>query len=464
MFRTNPSTRLLPPLARARTRVRKIVPGTIFAVLLLCSWAEATPRFWIGSGTNWNNTASWSNSSGGGTCTCTPAAGDIAIFDGKGVGNATLNVNVSITSMTVSTSTTGGYTGTITMLSTASLSLSQNLLVNRGTFNVQSSTNVTIVGNATFNGGSFTSSTSSIKVGGNWTAVSGAFTAGTSTVTFTSTSVGQTVTTGNNKFFNVTLNGSGGYWTMQDSMTVVSSMTLTAGTLDTKSGSNFGITVGNSWYNTGGTFVANLDTVTFNGTSAALQIDADPSSYASVVFNGAGTWTLLSPLTLTSTMTFTAGTLNTSASNYPVSVGGSWLNNGGTFIANASTATFTAATIGQKIKSNGKNFSNIQFNGSGGYWTLQDSMTVTSQITLAAGTLDTSVSNLAMTVGGNWFNNGGFFVANQSTVTFTGASAALQLDPNPSPFAILVFNGAGTWTLQSSMTVTSTMTITARER
>ena len=58
-------------------------------------------------------------------------------------------------------------------------------------------------------------------------------------------------------------------------------------------------------------------------------------------------------MTLTSTMTITAGTLDTSASNCSsgpcIVVGGSWNNTGGTFYPNASTVTFNATTAAKSL-------------------------------------------------------------------------------------------------------------------
>ena len=58
---------------------------------------------------------------------------------------------------------------------------------------------------------------------------------------------------------------------------------------------------------------------------------------------------------------------------------------------------------------------------------LGSSMTVTSTITLTAGTLDTSVSNFNIKLLGGWVGNGGTFAANGSTVTLAGTSASSKI-------------------------------------
>ena len=67
----------------------------------------------------------------------------------------------------------------------------------------------------------------------------------------------------------------------------------------------------------------------------------------------------------------------------------------------------------------------MQFNGGGGTWILQDSMTVTSTMTLTGGTLDTSANNQEILLQGGWVSNGGSFNARKSTVTLNGSNAQI---------------------------------------
>src|SRR6185312_3884472 len=102
-----------------------------------------------------------------------------------------------------------------------------------------------------------------------------------------------TIQSGGVPFNNLVFNGSGGYWTLQDPLTVLASMTLTAGTLDTNPVGNYAVTVGLDWYNNGGNFAGNQSTVTFNATTSGRQILSGGVAFPNVNFNGAGaTWTL----------------------------------------------------------------------------------------------------------------------------------------------------------------------------
>ncbi len=329
-----------------------------------------------------------------------------------------------------------------------------------GTYVMQDS--MTVVDDLLLTAGALdaTASNQAIFLQGSWTATTnGNFLANASTVTF-NTSGTNSITSAGKNFSYTLFNGAGSY-VLQDSMTVTSTMTLTAGTLDT-SASNLALSIGGSWWNSGATFTANSSTVTFTGITQ-LKVRTNGSSFGHVVFNGTGaTWTMQDPMTTAGILTLSAGTLNTSASNLALSVGDDWMSSGGNFVANASTVTFTS-TGNSVIKSNGKNFSYVQMNGSGSsYWALADSMTVTSSMTLTAGTLDTTSSNQPILLGGSWYNPGGHFIVNNSTVSFTATTAAQRIFSGGDPFGYVFFNGAGgTWVLQDSMTVVSTMTLLA---
>jgi len=95
-----------------------------------------------------------------------------------------------------------------------------------------------------------------------------------------------------------------------------------------------------------------------------------------------------------------AMTLALGSSN--VSVSGSWSSPGTNFSTTFSNGSirFVSTSIGNTITTNGGTITgNVSFNGAGGYWTLGSALTMvtTATITLTAGTLDTSVSNYAMT-------------------------------------------------------------------
>ncbi|OHX65104.1 T9SS type A sorting domain-containing protein [Flammeovirga pacifica] len=84
---------------------------TLSLTLLLFSYATfADDRYWIGaSDGNWNNTANWSETSGGTPGVSVPGTTDNVFFDNKGLGNVLIDINYSIATLSVD----GGFTSEI---------------------------------------------------------------------------------------------------------------------------------------------------------------------------------------------------------------------------------------------------------------------------------------------------------------------------------------------------------------
>ena len=172
-----------------------------------------------------------------------------------------------------------------------------------------------------------------INVAGSWTDTgSGALTEQSGTVTFDGTGT----INANESFNNVTID-SAGTATLGAALDVAGTVTLTAGTLDV-SGSNYGISAA-AWTDTGsGSFTEQSGTVTFDGTGTINSNEA----FNDVTINTAGTATLGASLDVDDDLTITSGTLDASATNYNITVGGDW-SNSGTFTERAATVTFDDA-------------------------------------------------------------------------------------------------------------------------
>jgi len=154
-----------------------------------------------------------------------------------------------------------------------------------------------------------------------------------------------------------------------------------------------------------------------------------------------------------STYTATAGT--------STSIGGSWIaSSSATFTHNNVTTTFTATTTGKKIwLSNGNDFYNLEFDGSGGAWQFNlNSATATNNFFIKQGTV-TSPSEM-LYVGGSWYN-AGTFTPNTATTTFDSTDAGETIDPGDSSFYNVEFDhGSGGWTFTSDATTTNNFFIT----
>jgi len=122
-------------------------------------------------------------------------------------------------------------------------------------------------------------------------------------------------------------------------------------------------------------------------------------------------------MTVVSTVTLTAGTLNTNAAvNQAILIGGSWFNNGGTFTTNFSSTVFKSTNPGQSIKTRGYPFRGVWIgsNTTGGYYTMLDSMTVSTITINASNTLE--LAGLSMAVS-SFTNNGTLVIRGTETIT-----------------------------------------------
>ena len=290
-----------------------------------------------------------------------------------------------------------------------------------------------------------------MTIGGNWSNA-GTFINGGNTVTFNSTSAGKTITTGGSNFDNITFNGIGGGWTLEDGFSATGDLTIANGGLNANGES---MTIGGNWSNAG-TFASGGNTVTFNSTSAGKTITTGGSNFDNITFNGVGGgWALQDAFDATGNLTITNGTLNANAE--AMTIGGNW-SNAGTFTNGNNTVTFNSTSAGKTITTGGSNFDNITFNGVGGGCTLQDPFTATGNLTITNGTLNANAE--PMTIGGNW-SNAGTFTNGNNTVTFNSTSAGKTITTGGSNFDNITFNGVGGgWSLQDPFTATGNLTIT----
>ena len=145
---------------------------------------------------------------------------------------------------------------------------------------------ITTIDDVTINGtldiSNGTDGISTVNIGGGWDATGGMFTQGNAVLTFTSTNT-EAITSGGNSFSNITFNGNGGIWILQDDMDLNSGVTLTNGTLDANVSGNHLINISGNWVETTGTFVPRMGTVIFDQASGTQTISADASFYNFVI-------------------------------------------------------------------------------------------------------------------------------------------------------------------------------------
>lgn len=281
-------------------------------------------RYWVGGTGNTNDTAHWSASSGGAGSAGVPTAADDVIFDANsGAGTVTINAALACRSIASAGS------------SIATLAHNSSITVSVGD---ASGGSVDLSGFTAYNKGSATSSAFS----------------------FVSTTTGNTIKSGGRIFGNVTFNGLGGVWTLQDDLTSSGTLTLTAGNL--KAGTHAMTLL--AFGSTTGTAVRQLDggpTITVTGTgtvwnsgttnathnvSATKLIIGDASASTKTLSLG-GTWGEISYTNAgTGTLAFTSfnptiGTLTVSGAARTVS-----FTNGKTYtITTAFNVTGTAGNL-----------------------------------------------------------------------------------------------------------------------
>jgi hypothetical protein len=163
-----------------------------------------------------------------------------------------------------------------------------------------------------------------------------------------------------------------------NNITINSSHTLTV------SGSSTLNVYGN--FTNNGTFTCSTGTVTLSGSGGQTIGGSSANTFYNLTASGTGseTVTLGEAITISNALTISAGTFDVSASNYAVSIGGSFTNDG-TFTERSGTVTFTGT--GTINGTTSTTFYNFTVNSSGTA-TLGTTMTVNNNLTVTAGTLD----------------------------------------------------------------------------
>jgi len=356
---------------------------------------------------------------GGGTITLAGSTDGPFRFTAPG---ATMAVN-----FIVDTNNLVDATGTKSYQLQSAASINGALSVNNGTLDTSPDAGVTskplvVSGSVNVGDGSGGGSTANLKlngsavnVGGSWTnSADGFLAAGTSTVTFDAVTAGNTITTGSAApppFYNVIFDGVGGGWTIATNpLFVDGDITINNGSVSAA----VTVRARRNWTSNPGTF-SSTGFVIFEGTAdnvSTLYTINCADTLNNVNINGLetlanlDTYQLAADLSMSGTLQITDGYLDTSATNYQLSVNHLTIGNG---------AATTAA--------------------------------VQPEATLTA-------NNSLVNVTGNWNVNAldGAYIAGGSTVTLNGTAAQMITGGTTFNNLTLADTGARTITFPAGVT------------
>ena len=453
----------------------------LFSALIFCAFLPSFSaiKVSIASG-NWSNGAIWfpSGAPVAGDIVTIQAAHAVAC-NANPTNCFSLTVNGTATMGNVGANITGNLTinGTMTFTSTAGVKTFQSATMGSGsvwtdgqgeTFNITADFNML---GGTING----NSTGRYNIGGNWNVSSGTnnIDRGRFNVTGTTTIAGTlniTSTAGAKNLNNFIVTSTGSFnctvaevWSFIGNIQVdgifnanvavyrfngvnkIVSGTTSAIFDDIRCNGSYtnngNITTTTSLYGTGtwtqGTGIlslpvtnANFSVTTFNASGTGNTVNfsragnqniriPNDGAYYNLTCSGTGTKSLLAATNINGNLSISS-TLDVTATNYALNVGGNWTNTG-TFTPRSGTVTLNggAQTV---TKVTGETFFNLICAGSGTK-TLGGAITTNNNLTINVGSgLDVNASNFSVTVRQNWTNNGTFFPRN-GTVTFNGTVA-----------------------------------------
>ena len=226
--------------------------------------------------------------------------------------------------------------------------------------------------------------------------------------------------------------------------------------------------VSRSWKNRG-TFVKGSSSVIFTATSTSETID---SSFAtSSVFNtitfgqgsGTATWSLLSSIVASSTMSITFGTLAPGATSTLTLEGDLTIGANGAFTKSAATTTFSGSGTNTWTDNSAskQDLGTVVVDGATKIIQLGSSVKATNITIGSNDTLD-AASTYTIFLGGNWTNNN-VFTARTGTVAFIATTTGHTITAGSNNFYNLTFNGVGgNWAFtDTNITALNDLTVSA---
>lgn len=214
---------------------------------------------------------------------------------------------------------------------------------------------------------------------------------------------------------------------------------------------NTGATIGSV---TGGTLQIG------NASSPAGQtIDINTNySIGNLLVNSANVLAELNTNTLNVIQNITINTGSLTANNLDMSLGGNWVNNGGTFIPGTASVTCNSASAQSITKPGGETFNHLVFNGAGTK-TFGSNITTNGNFVINSGSpVDISASNYTLTVKGN-FSNSGTLNTRSGLVFLNGTTNQAIGGTSTTNFYNLTLNNTAGAILNNAENIIGTLTL-----
>ncbi len=400
--------------------------------------AANTTRWLGGTSTAWATAANWSAGS--------PDATKTAVIDGAGTYQPTVSSPASAKAVYVS--------GSSTLTLNALLTTAGVVQLNTGaTIDASGASGaVTVGGNYTQSGGTFTGGATNCTFNGNFTKAGGTFTAPT-TATFTGAA---SALTANGQTFNaMTVNKNDGAI-----FTVVSGTTITAnGALTLTDGSlNTGTVNAKGAVSVASTFDGGTANLILNSAGAQTVTLGAGSALPNVTFNNSNLSVTPAGSLSFYSLTLTSGTYYSSSYTTTIT-SGDFTVNGGTFDEGTGTVAFTGAGANQTLTADAEVFNNLSSNKPGYALIIAGGTSVTTHgtLTLTDGLLNTGTVNAQGPVSVVSTFDGG-----TAAITLSGtADQAITLGmATPFTGALTVNKDSGTVTSAGAWTIPGAVAIT----
>jgi hypothetical protein len=500
--------RSLPSRGTARALAFPMLALVIVLFAVGTRHAEAATYYWIGGTTGTvGQTTRWSTTSAGTAAGAVPGSSDAAVFDGGGIGNCSINANSSFASVSISS----GYTGTVSLTASTTLTTTGSFNQAAGIFTGSTGT-ITAGGDLTLSGGTFTAPSGLLEVKGAFNRTGGTFTHNSGRVVVSAGSA-KTLASNGATFNDLSINdGLIGYWKLDEtvvgtaadssgygntgthtgtpslSASVPSSLTFSDGRSVSLNGTSQYVSLGNpstlnfagqitiaAWvFNTNSTGTTDIVAHGYTTSpSAEVYLRIVDGRYDCGCWNGTGSYLANFTPSVSDVNSWVQLTCTYDGAAWNLYRNGTLVNSSTT--ANGSMTVTDNWAIGARGAGDQRFFSgNIDdvriynraltateaaaIGGGGlpgttlGTQTLTGNPIIAGDLTIASGTL--AGGNTTITVAGSWWNTGGVFTTGATgTVTFNGSSSGKSILAAGSAFNGVTISGTGAWTLADTGTV-----------